>query len=126
MTKVTGVTLEQTQISNGVWEGVLSAVKGDALEIEARHSGRVIEGVKIEPMPGKAGCFAVRVPIPSWALNDGVQTFVLSLSDEILAQVTIVAGVPLDQDIRAELNLLRAELELLKRAFRRHCSETAG
>jgi hypothetical protein len=30
----------------------------------------------------------------------------------------------LDEDIRAEVDLLRAELDLLKRAFRRHCSET--
>jgi hypothetical protein len=34
--------------------------------------------------------------------------------------------VPLEEDIRAEVSLLRAELDLLKRAFRRHCAETAG
>jgi hypothetical protein len=32
----------------------------------------------------------------------------------------------MEEDIRAELDLLRAELDLLKRAFRRHCVETAA
>ena len=30
------------------------------------------------------------------------------------------------EDIRAELSLVRDELDLLKRAFRRHCVETEG
>jgi hypothetical protein len=30
----------------------------------------------------------------------------------------------LAEDIRAEMDLLRAELDLLKQAFRRHCVET--
>ena len=41
-----------------------------------------------------------------------------------LAQFTLVAGQPLDEDIRAELSLLRAELDLLKRAFQRHVRES--
>lgn len=119
-------TLEQTRIADGVWEGVLTGPKDEAPVIEALHCGRAIEGVDVQPVPGKAGRFAVRVPIPAWALNEGVQTFVLRQGDEMLAQFTLVAGIPLDEDIRAELSLLRAELELLKRAFRRHCAETAG
>lgn len=41
-----------------------------------------------------------------------------------LARFTLVAGQALEEDIRAELNLLRAELDLLKRAFQRHCRES--
>jgi hypothetical protein len=126
MTKATGIKLEQTRIADGVWEGQLSGVTGDSPVIEAVHSGRAIDGVEVTAMPGKAGQFAVRVPIPGWALNEGVQTVLLRHGDEVLAQFTLVAGVPLDEDIRAELALLRAELDLLKRAFRRHCVETAG
>jgi hypothetical protein len=124
--KGTVISLNQTRIANGVWEGVLTGAAGDAPVIEALHSGRALEGIEVVPLPGKAGHFAVRVPIPAWALNEGAQTFVLRLNDDILAQFTLVAGVPLDEDIRAELSLLRAELELLKRAFRRHCAETSG
>jgi hypothetical protein len=35
-----------------------------------------------------------------------------------------MAGEVLSDDFRSEVSLLRAELDLLKRAFRRHCLET--
>ena len=38
----------------------------------------------------------------------------------------LVAGEALAHDLRAEIDLLRAELDMLKRAFRRHCLETGG
>ena len=51
---------------------------------------------------------------------------ILDRSEErVLASFSIVAGDALAEDIRAELSLLRAELDMLKKAFRRHCVETA-
>ena len=44
--------------------------------------------------------------------------------DVVLGSFSIVAGDALAEDIRAELTLLRAELDMLKKAFRRHCVET--
>ena len=41
-----------------------------------------------------------------------------------LGDFTLIAGEPLADDLRAEVELLRAELDMLKRAFRRHCLET--
>jgi len=66
------------------------------------------------------------LPIPAETLSDGVQTFVLRApgTAEALGRFVIVAGAPLDDDLRAEIDLLRAELDLLKSAFRRHCSES--
>jgi hypothetical protein len=116
------MTLVQTRIAGGVWEGALNGA-GEVPVIEALHAGRAVEGVEITAKPGKAGQYTVRVPIPAWALNEGVQTFVLRSGGETLAQFTLVAGVPLDEDIRAEVSLLRAELDLLKRAFQRHVRE---
>ena len=116
----------QTRIAGGVWEGLLTADTGEAPGVVVLHDGRPVEGVSVQPVPGKPGQFAVRVPIPLSALNEGVQTFLLQLGDEILTSFTLVAGQALDGDIRAELNLLRAELDLLKRSFRRHCAETQG
>ncbi|MDA8740151.1 hypothetical protein N9M73_03340 [Rhodobacteraceae bacterium] len=43
---------------------------------------------------------------------------------EVLARFTLIGGDLVDQDLRAEIDLLRAELDLLKRAFRRHCADT--
>jgi len=45
-------------------------------------------------------------------------------SGETLNSFSIISGTPLDDDIRVEMDLLRAELDMLKKAFRRHCLET--
>ena len=36
------------------------------------------------------------------------------------------AGVAMEDDLRAEVDLQRTKLDLLKRAFRRHCLGTMG
>jgi hypothetical protein len=99
-------------------------VVGEAPPIQALHQGRALEGVEVKPLPGKTGRHGVRVPIPAQLLTEGVQTVLLQTGDTVLAQFSLIAGTPLDDDLRAEIGLLRAELDLLKRAFRRHCTET--
>lgn len=111
--------LEQGRISGGVWEAVVAA--DAAPVIEALHGGRTVEGVTVDP--GPTGRFVVRVPIPAWVLNEGVQTILVQAGGERLAAITLVAGEPLNEDIRAEIGLLRAELDVLKRAFQRHVRE---
>lgn len=118
-------TLTQTRFAHGLWEGVLSGAP-DAPVIVATHQGRVLADVDVLPVPGRAGQFMVRVPLPVALLTEGVHTVLIGMGDLVLAQVSVVAGVPLEDDLRAEIALLRAELDLLKRAFRRHCAETAG
>jgi hypothetical protein len=120
---MTEMTLTQTRIAGGVWEGVLT-VAGEVPPLQALHQGKALEGVEVKPLPGKSGRHAVRVPIPAAILTEGVQTVLLQAGDTVLAQFSLIAGTPLDDDLRAEIGLLRAELDLLKRAFRRHCAET--
>lgn len=122
----TPITLTQTRIAQGIWEGVLSGVDGAVPTIGARHQDRALEGLEVTPVAGKPGRFALRLPIPPAILGEGVQTVLLHAGDEVLAQFTLIVGVPLEEDLRAEISLLRAELDLLKRAFRRHCVETAS
>jgi hypothetical protein len=110
---------EPGRIAGGVWEAVVTAPAAPV--IEALHGGRTVEGVTVSP--GAPGQHVVRVPIPAWALNEGVQTILVQAGGERLAVITLVAGEPLEEDIRAELSLLRAELDLLKRAFQRHVRE---
>ena len=68
------------------------------------------------------------MPIPAERIADGVQAFVIrnTRDDIVLGSFSIVAGDALAEDIRAEMSLLRSELDMLKKAFRRHCVETAG
>jgi hypothetical protein len=128
MTKtVPDITLTQTRIRAGTWEGILT---GPTLapQLEVLHLGVPLIGVEANEIPGKAGEWAVQVPIPLQALTEGVQTFVIRdvRNGETLAHFTVITGVAMDDDLRAEIDLLRAELDLLKRAFRRHCVETSG
>jgi energy-converting hydrogenase Eha subunit A len=118
-------TLVQTRIIEGVWEGVLTGLSDPALVAE--HLGTALP-VEVTPLPDTAGAHRVRVTIPPAVIAEGVQTIVIRQDGqaERLAHVTLIAGVAVEADLRAEIDLLRAELDMLKRAFRRHCLETAG
>ena len=119
--------LTKTRIRGGLWEGVLSGSEAKpALEVILLE--RAIPGVTVEAMPDRSGEWAVRVPIPADVLSEGVQTFLIREAgrDKTLAHFTIITGVAMEDDMRAEVDLLRQELDMLKRAFRRHCLETMG
>ncbi|QQA42624.1 hypothetical protein [Pelagovum pacificum] len=118
------IILTKTRLNEGVWEGFLTGYTGDTPpRIQATHDGKELEGVEVSKAEGG---HAVRLPIPASIIADGVHTVVLTEreSGDRLATVSIVAGDALADDIRAEVDLLRAELDMLKRAFRRHCTET--
>lgn len=118
--------LTKTRIRAGVWEGVLSGVATQP-KLEVLLLEQPLPGVVAEPVAGRAGEWAVRVPVPAEVLSEGVQTFLIreAGSDQTLAHFTIITGVAMEDDLRAEVDLLRQELDMLKRAFRRHCLETA-
>lgn len=124
------LALAKTKILEGVWEGVLSyAGEGNYQpEIAVTHLEQPLNGVEVvedQPAPGQ---WLVRVPIPASALCDGVQTFLIrdARTGDTLDRFTLITGSPAEDDLRAEVELLRAELDMLKKAFRRHCLETAG
>lgn len=112
------------RIRAGRWEAELVAPGEAAPSVEVWHLERQLEGVTVHS--AAASRWAVSVPIPAELLSDGVQTFLVrdGATGNRLGQFTIVTGVPLDDDIRAEVDLLRAELDMLKKAFRSHCVET--
>ncbi|WP_298493075.1 hypothetical protein [uncultured Maritimibacter sp.] len=119
------LVLTKTRIHAGVWEGVLTGAATPP-DIDVTHNGIEIPGATLRDDPNVEGQFRVSVPIPVELLSEGVQTFIISQRDgDRLASFTIVTGQPLDEDFRAEMELMRAELDMLKRAFRRHCVETA-
>lgn len=119
--------LVKTRLRAGVWEGVLSGVNGQPL-LEVMHLEKPVQGVSVTEIPERSGEWAVRVPVPVELLSDGVQTFLIhdAVGGDKLGHFTIITGVAMEDDIRAEVDLLRAELDMLKRAFRRHCLEAEG
>lgn len=120
-------SLSKTRFKEGVWEGLLTAEASGAPtpEIIVDFDGRPVRGVAVAET-GEPGRWALEVPVPKEAICDGVQSFTIreAASDALLGRFTLIAGEALDDDLRAEVSLLRAELDMLKRAFRRHCLET--
>lgn len=119
--------LTKTRLFEGIWEGFLTSSSMDNLqpELEVTHLNEPVLGLEVTE-DRENGHWVVRVPIPVEALSDGVQTFLIrdKASGEDLESFSILAGEALGDDIRAEITLLREELDMLKRAFRRHCVES--
>ncbi|SMY08425.1 hypothetical protein [Flavimaricola marinus] len=122
------VTLTKTHILEGVWEGVLARSGGGDWQpgIAVLHEGKPLSTVDVTEL--EPGRWQIRVSIPPETISDGLQTFVVTdaATGEKLETFALLAGEALSHDIRAEISLLRAELDMLKRAFRRHCLETMG
>lgn len=124
---MTEFALTKTRLFEGVWEGVLTRSGNSTLppELLVTHLDRPVPNVTLSEARTENE-WLLKVPIPSYLLSDGVQTFLIldARSDEVLDKFSLICGEPLDHDLRAEVDLLRAELDMLKRAFRRHCVET--
>ena len=104
---------------------------GDAADrptpnVDVRVHDVPVPDIAVEPLQDP-GSWLLKVPVPANMIADGVHTFVISEASigQSLGDFSIIAGDAAGEDIRAEMALLRAELDMLKRSFRRHCRETA-
>ncbi len=120
---MTTLTLTPTKMRHGIWQGVIQQSGSGVPQINVHHLGNEVPDVQVVEGDGE---WLLQVPIPSDAIADGVQVFVITdkTDGEKLGHFTLIAGEALGDDIRVEMELLRAELDMLKRAFRRHCVET--
>ncbi len=116
--------LTRLRFNAGCYEGTLQA--NPAPGIEAMHHGKVVAVAHATPQEGRTNEHRISVHLPAEVMGEGVQVIALrsTTTGDVLDRITIMAGAALDEDIRAELALVRDELEVLKRAFRRHCVET--
>ena len=112
--------LTPVHLRSGIWRGML-AHEDEAPVLEATHLGVPVAGLALTALADRPGHWTVEVPVPPAALSDGVQTVVIrdAGSGLTLGHFAIVCGTALEPDLRVEVDLLRAELELLKRAVRR-------
>ncbi len=118
--------LTKTKMQQGVWEGIVTQSGSGVPQVEVTHQGKVVDEVKLVQDPQEKR-WILSVPVPRDAIADGVQTLLIrdKVAGDLIGHVTLLAGEDLGGDIRAEMDLLRAELDMLKRAFRRHCLETS-
>ncbi len=113
---MTQTTLTPTRFENATWEGHITADAEPG--IEAHYLGEQIGDIELSP---NGDGWTLRVPVPMAALSDGVHCILIhdAKANQKLGDFTIIAGAPAAEDLRAEVALLRAELDMLKRAFRR-------
>lgn len=117
--------LKMTEVSltGGVFEAkLLGATAETRIEIWAQAQ-----------QVGSADCVAVeggtvlRWAVPSDLLTLGVQSIAFAERDQPPIYTLLVrAGTAVEGDLADDVALLRAELDLLKSAFRRHCAETSA
>ncbi len=121
------LTLTKFRMRNGLWEGRITGPENtDARpDVRVTYLDQPVEGVELVQSDG-AGVWNLTIPVPTHAVADGVQTFLIidAASDTKLGDFSLIADEAMADDLRAEVELLRAELDMLKRAFRRHCLET--
>lgn len=116
--------LTPLQLHHGVWSGVLSGwPAGPAPELVLLHGGEEVAGVDVTPADG--GDWRVEVRVPDAVISDGAHALTIAETGggAPLASFTLIAGDALRDNIRAEVALLRAELDMLKRAFRHHARQ---
>lgn len=120
------LTLTKIRLRNRRWEGRLTGTAtGGAPKIRVTYLDHPVEGVEVKEGP-EPGSWDLIVTIPDEAVTDGAHCFlILDAADGTkLGDFALIAGEAIADDLRAEVELLRAELDMLKRAFRRHCLET--
>lgn len=112
--------IEQSQFRHGHWTGRLRA--GSAPKLSVSLHGEPLQGVSVEP--AGEGLWQIGFAVPPAALSDGAHSFLIDDAEtgQRLGVATIIAGVGLEEDLRAELDVIRAELDMLKRTLRRLAS----
>lgn len=111
--------LTQSRLHAGVWDVVLTATGQSDPTLTATCEGRHLPGLSCV-RGDQPGTWRVSLQIPADILSEGLQTILLSQADgRKIASLALLAGDVLADDLRAEIGLLRNELDLLKSAMRR-------
>ncbi|MGB0799365.1 MAG: hypothetical protein ACPGRD_08610 [Planktomarina sp.] len=116
------VQLVKSRLTEGHWHGEVIGVTTQP-DIVAVFENSEIDAVTVTSAGDDA--WAINIPVPLAMMSDGVHSCIVSFANgDELARFSMIAGEAVADDLRVEVGLLRAELDLLKRAFRRHCTET--
>ncbi len=119
---------ENHGLKAGIWTGMLTAAQAPA-RVALVHLGEVVALANLSAAEGE-GLWQVTVELPASFLSDGAHSLILIADggkeaeapqpDAVqLDRLHLMAGAPLEHELVAEIKLMRAELDLLKREFRR-------
>ncbi|WP_147391961.1 hypothetical protein [Paracoccus onubensis] len=119
---------ENHGLKAGIWTGMLTAAQAPA-RVALVHLGEIVALANLSAAEGE-GLWQVTVELPASFLSDGAHSLILIADggqdgdapqpDAVeLDRLHLMAGAPLEYELVAEIKLMRAELDLLKREFRR-------
>ncbi|MGB0799607.1 MAG: hypothetical protein ACPG5U_08450 [Planktomarina sp.] len=111
----------KTRLRDGVWEGDIAGL-GDDDNVDVTIRDIPVDYVTL--VRKDDGIARISVPVPSQFITEGVNTFMIRYGDQTIGSFTLIAGDLAGDDLRAEVEMLRTELDMLKKAFRRHVRET--
>lgn len=116
------VRLQDTGLSNGIWRGLLDTGTKARPDLVLSCNGELLAGLPVEVEPAASGAWALSVHLPAKLLNDGYQICQLldRVSQNSVGQFVLFAGCAPPSDLSAEVALLRAEVEMIKRAMRQN------
>lgn len=116
-------TLTRLRLAAGTWEGRLTGPVGaDPPVLVATWRGGEIGSPDLAA--DGAGTWRASLILPVRVISDGTHTLAIGpRGGDPLCLETLAFGDPLEADLRAELSALRTEVEVLKRALRRHLAE---
>ena len=120
------LTVQTLGITAGKWEGLLSGVDDDqAPQIYIMLYDKIISKMELV-RNGEGKDWYLSFHLDPQHISSGVQTFLFVTADEkeTIGSFSVIAGEALALDLRAEIDLLRTELDMLKQVFRQHCKET--
>ncbi|MBT9384112.1 hypothetical protein KM176_09600 [Pseudooceanicola sp. CBS1P-1] len=115
---MSAMTLTPLRLAEGRWHAQIEAPGTAPPALSVTWFDRPVAGIRLGPGP-RPGLWDLVVPVPQEALCDGLQVFLVRGGDgTLLGQFCLLAGALPQDSLHAEVALLRAELDLLKRAFR--------
>lgn len=115
------LTFECQGVAAGCWIGLLRCGGTPPSELAVVHRGQVVARPALRD--AGPGLWAVSADLPASVIDTGAHSLLLTTGEgagaRILGSLTLVAGSAAAEDLIAEVAQLRAELDLLKREFRR-------
>ncbi len=106
-------------LARGICSGRVSGGAGETAPDLRLVAGEIV--IPVLEVVEDADGWAFRAPLPAELISDGAQSVLIveAASGAQIGQFSLHVGEALAEDLRAEVAQLRAELDLLKAAFRR-------
>lgn len=106
-------------IRQGIWTALLDLPRGTTPDLEVVHNGQPLAGMTLTAACDEHGGWLLAIPIPAETLSDGVQIYSVRdvASNTVIGHIPIMLGEDVADSLTAEVALLRAELEVVKRAL---------